>query len=320
MAYLCAMKDPQSLRIIFYGTPDFAVWSLDAMVKAGYNILAVVTAPDKEAGRGRKIQASPVKQYAIEANLPIQQPKNLKDPAFLHWLKTQNPDLGVVVAFRMLPKEVWSWPPMGTINIHGSLLPNYRGAAPIQRAIMAGETETGLTSFQLQHEIDTGAILVQKRVAIDPEDDFGSLYQKMGPLGGELLLETLEGLAAGRLQPRPQGDPDPQKTAAKIFLEDRKIDWNQPAMRIHHQIRGLSPIPGAFTYWQDKTLRLFKARVGEAHQGKVNPGDFEADPKSGLRFAAQDHWLEILELQWEGRRRMSASEFLRGQRPNRESK
>lgn len=308
------------LRILFFGTPEFAVHSLDALVKAGYPIVAVITAVDKEAGRGRKIQASAVKQYALKAGLPIQQPRNLKDPAFLEWLGNQEVDLGVVVAFRMLPREVWSYPRRGTLNIHGSLLPDYRGAAPINWAIMGGETETGLTSFMLKHEIDTGDLLLQQRIPIHPEDDFGSLYEKMGPLSGQLLIQTLEGLENGTLQPRPQGEPRPGTEAPKLFRHHGQIDWSRPAGQIHNQIRGLSPIPGAFTEWEGKTLKIFRSRLGERITVGIQTGQGETDGKSRLRFAAADRWLEVLELQMEGRQRMETADFLRGYRSSTETK
>ncbi len=310
------MSPTSPLKIIFFGTPDFAVHSLDALVKSGYNVQAVVTAVDKEAGRGRKVQPSAVKQYALEAGIPVQQPPNLKDPAFLDWFRGQDPDLGVVVAFRMLPREVWSYPRMGTINIHGSLLPDYRGAAPINWAIMAGERETGLTSFLLQHEIDTGDLLLQQRLPILPEDDFGSLYRKMAPLGGVLLVRTLKGLEEGSLEPRPQGEPRAGTEAPKIFRHHGKIDWSRPAEQIHNQIRGLSPVPGAFTEWEGKTLRIFRSRPEEEHGGECAPGTVDTDRKTRLRFAAADRWLEILEVQAEGRKRMATEEFLRGYRPS----
>lgn len=307
------MPSFQQLRIVFFGTPDFAVASLAALVGAGAQVAAVVTAPDKPAGRGMQLQASPVKQYALEHNLPVLQPEKLKNPEFIEKLKSLQADLHIVVAFRMLPEAVWNMPPLGTVNVHASLLPQYRGAAPINWAIINGETETGVTTFRLKHEIDTGNILLQKQVAILPEDNIGTLYEKLMNEGAALLVETVKGLAADTLKEIPQsGIPVTEvKHAPKIFKEHTLIDWNKPVIDIHNLIRGLSPHPAAYTVLQQKTLKVYKAHY-IVQQVDTQPGAFETDNKTYLRFAAQDGWLYLDELQQEGKKRMDVVSFLRG--------
>jgi methionyl-tRNA formyltransferase len=305
------MISKEELRIVFLGTPDFAVASLKSLVENGFNVVAVVTAPDKEAGRGRQIKTSAVKDYAISVNLPLLQPEKLKDPKFLEELRTYNAHLQVVVAFRMLPELVWNMPPMGTINVHGSLLPYYRGAAPINWAIINGEKETGVTTFKLQHEIDTGDILLQHKEAILPEDDFGSMYGKLMLAGADLLIKTIEGMRKGTLQARPQASIDKETHAPKIFKETCQIDWNKPSNDIHNLVRGLAPIPTAITQLKEKQLKIFKSKaVLEAHQ--LAPGTIDSDGKSFLRFAASDGWLYVLDVQYEGKKRMPIADFLRG--------
>ena len=307
------MPSFNNLRIIFYGTPDFAVASLDALVKAGANVVAVVTAPDKPAGRGMQLQASAVKQYAADKGLPVLQPVKLKDPAFIEELKALKADLQIVVAFRMLPEAVWSMPPMGTINVHASLLPQYRGAAPINWAIINGETETGVTTFKLKHEIDTGNILMQERVAIEQADNIGSLYEKLMKAGGTLLVKTVRGLADGSLQEIAQGDVNAGalKHAPKIFKEHTLIDWNKPAEQVHNLIRGLSPYPAAYTMLHDKFLKIYSSHFAVEDHGKT-PGSLDTDGKKYLRFATSDGWLYADELQQEGKKRMDVESFLRG--------
>jgi methionyl-tRNA formyltransferase len=301
------------LRIVFFGTPDFAVASLKALVDAGASIVAVVTAPDKPAGRGMQLHASAVKQYALTQNLPVLQPEKLKAAEFVTALTELNADLHIVVAFRMLPEMVWNMPPMGTINVHGSLLPQYRGAAPINWAIINGETETGVTTFKLKHEIDTGNILLQKKLPILPEDNIGTVYEKLMQLGGELLVETVKGFAEGTLTETPQADATTEelKHAPKLFKEHMRIDWNKPATDVHNLIRGLSPYPAAFTMLQNKVLKIYQSHYEIAETGKAI-GEYDTDGKSYLRFAAADGWLYVDELQQEGKKRMDVTAFLRG--------
>lgn len=307
------MPSFNQLRIVFFGTPDFAVASLKALVDAGAKVVAVVTAPDKPAGRGMQLQASAVKQYALSQNLPVLQPEKLKAPEFVTALKELHADLHIVVAFRMLPEVVWNMPPMGTINVHGSLLPQYRGAAPINWAIINGETETGVTTFKLKHEIDTGNILLQKKLPILPEDNIGTVYEKLMQLGGELLVETVKGFAEGTLTETPQPDAATAqlKHAPKLFKEHMRIDWDKPVIDIHNLIRGLSPYPAAFTMLQGKVLKIYLSHyeIGETNKA---PGDYDTHSKTYLRFAAANGWLYVDELQQEGKKRMDVTAFLRG--------
>lgn len=310
------MPDFKDLRIVFLGTPEFAVASLKALVDAGANVVAVVTAPDRPAGRGRRLQESDVKKYAVSEGLTVLQPTKLKDPDFLEELASYKADLQVVVAFRMLPVVVWDMPPMGTINVHGSLLPQYRGAAPINRAIMNGEKESGVTTFKLKHEIDTGDILLQKKVAILPEDNVGILYEKLMIEGAALIVETVRKLAEGNIKETPQADiaESELKSAPKIFKEDTFIDWADSAERVHNIIRGLSPYPGAYTELQGKTFKIYKSHIDKC-EINVEVGEYDTDGKSYLRFAAQDGWLYADEVQAEGKKRMPIQDFLRGFRP-----
>jgi methionyl-tRNA formyltransferase len=315
------MKGFNELRIVFFGTPDFAVASLRALVEAGANVVAVVTAPDKPAGRGQQLKPSAVKEYALSQGLPVLQPEKLKAPEFITGLRAYAADLQVVVAFRMLPEIVWNMPPMGTINVHASLLPQYRGAAPINWAIINGETETGVTTFKLKHEIDTGNILLQERVAILPEDNIGSLYGKLMQAGGELLVRTVKGLADNSLQELPQpsftsaqnGELTELRHAPKIFKEDTRIDWSKPVVSIHNLVRGMSPVPAAFTMMGDKFLKIYASHYELSEHGQET-GTMETDGKSYLRFAAADGWLYVDDIQQEGKKRMDVESFLRGWR------
>src|SRR5215203_1035819 len=251
-------------RIIFMGTPEFAVASLDALVNAGDNIVGVITAPDKPAGRGMKLQESAVKKYAVEKNLRILQPEKLKNTAFLEELKSLRADLQIVVAFRMLPEVVWNMPPMGTINVHGSLLPQYRGAAPINWAIINGEKQTGVTTFKLKHEIDTGNILLQDTIPIGENETAGELHDRLKELGAEVLVKTIHALANGTLKEISQSEISNAKSetimhAPKIFTETCRIDWNKPVDEVHNLIRGLSPFPGAFTHLNEKLLKIYRS-------------------------------------------------------------
>ena len=315
-----------ALRIVFMGTPEFAVASLDALVKAGFNVVGVITAPDKPAGRGMKMNESAVKKYALEHNLDILQPEKLKNPEFLEQLKSLHADLQVVVAFRMLPEVVWNMPRMGTINLHGSLLPQYRGAAPINWAVINGEKETGVTTFKLQHEIDTGNILLQESFSIGENETAGEVHDRMKEIGAKLLVKTVSGLADGTLKETPQTSViDKQATvtesrflkhAPKIFTEDCKIDFTKSVEEIHNLIRGLSPFPGAFTYLKDKMLKIFRSEK-EISIDQTDParyGQYETDGKSFLKFACKEGYILIKELQMEGKKKMTVEEFLRGYR------
>ena len=304
------------MRIVFFGTPDFAVATLDQLVKAGYPPTAVVTAPDKPAGRGRKLQASAVKQYAEQHDMEIFQPPNLKDLDFLHHLRSLEAELFIVVAFRMLPEVVWNMPPMGTVNLHASLLPAYRGAAPIQWAIMQGEPETGVTTFRLCHAIDTGDLLLQRRTPIGPHENAGSLYQRLMQMGADLVVETVQGLKGGGLQPRPQPPVPPGKEAPKIKRHHGQIDWTRDALEVHNQIRGLSPKPGAFTHFEGMTVKMLKSTYGmEApsldRAGEAKAGFFFWEEKS-LRIRCGKGTLMPLMVQLEGRKAMDLEALYNG--------
>lgn len=296
------------------GTPDFAVASLKALTEGGYNVVAVITAPDKPAGRGMQLKGSAVKEYALSQQIPVLQPEKLKDPAFLETLRAYGADLQIVVAFRMLPEVVWNMPEMGTVNVHASLLPQYRGAAPINRAIMNGEKETGVTTFRLKQEIDTGNILLQQKIAILPEDNAGTVYEKLMQAGAALLLQTVDGLVHDTIIPQPQAEAGILHSAPKIFREDCQIDWTLTAEQIHNQIRGLAPYPAAFTSLEGKQLKIYAASAEAAGSLPV-PGSYETDGRSQLRFAAADGWINCLDIQYEGKKRMVVSDFLRGFRP-----
>ncbi len=307
-----AKKD---LRIVFMGTPEFAVASLNALVKAGYTIVAVITAPDKPAGRGMKLTESAVKKYALEQGLKILQPVKLKYPLFVDELRSLKADIQIVVAFRMLPEVVWNMPAMGTINVHGSLLPQYRGAAPINWAVINGEKETGVTTFKLQHEIDTGNILLQQRFNIGDDETAGEVHDRMKEIGAKLLVQTIDGLLNGTIEETVQHHSPltthPLKHAPKIFTETCRINWDRPLNEIYNLIRGLSPFPGAFTLLGDKTLKIFRAKK-DITTPLIPPGRYESNGKQLLRFAGRDGYIEILELQLEGKKRMPVDAFLRG--------
>lgn len=307
------MKSFHDLRIVFLGTPDFAVASLDALVKAGVHIVGVVTAPDKPAGRGMQMQSSAVKKYAVAHGLYVMQPEKLKNPAFIEKLKSLNADLHVVVAFRMLPEMVWDMPPMGTVNVHASLLPQYRGAAPINWAIMNGEKETGVTTFKLKHEIDTGNILLQEKVQIAAGDNAGTVHDKLMATGANLLVKTVKGLANGTIQEQSQTSIETSslKHAPKIFKENMRINWSKSAQEIQNHIRGLSPYPAAFTILNGKQVKIYQSHYVLNTTG-AEAGSFDTDYKTYLRFAAGNGWIYIDELQQEGKKRMKVEDFLRG--------
>nr|WP_068893299.1 methionyl-tRNA formyltransferase [Pedobacter panaciterrae] len=301
------------MKIVFMGTPDFAVASLNALVEAGFDVVGVVTAADKPAGRGQKLQESAVKQYAISKGITVLQPLKLKDPLFIDELKALNADLQVVVAFRMLPEIVWDMPAKGTINLHASLLPQYRGAAPINHVIINGEKESGVTTFFLKHEIDTGDVIFSESVAISDDETAGDLHDKLMNVGASLLVKTVKAIAEGNYTEQPQPQSDDLKHAPKIFKEHCLIDWNQSAHKIYNLIRGLSPYPTAFTKLNDKTLKVFKAEFEEKEPG-ISPGSFLSDGKTYLKFAAKDGFIKFTDLQYEGKKRMQVDEFLRGMR------
>ncbi len=307
----------KDLRIVFMGTPEFAVASLAILVQNGYNIVGVITAPDKPSGRGMKSNESAVKKYAVEHNLLVLQPEKLKDPLFLEELGSLKADLQVVVAFRMLPEIVWNAPPMGTINVHGSLLPRYRGAAPINWAIINGEKETGVTTFKLQHEIDTGNILLQQTIPIREDETAGELHDEMKEVGAQLLLKTVQGLADGSLHEVPQPTINHQPStiphAPKIFTDTCRIDWSKPADEIYNLVRGLAPYPTAFTYLQNKMLKIFSSRK-EYSEHTIENGAVQTDGKTFLKFACRNGFIQVLDLQLEGKKRMKIEEFLRGYR------
>ena len=307
------MKTFEQLRIVFFGTPAFAVASLSALVDAGANVVAVVTMPDKPAGRGMQLQQSAVKQYAVVKGLTVLQPEKMRSPEFITQLKSLNADLQVVVAFRMMPVVVWDMPPMGTINVHGSLLPQYRGAAPINWAIINGEAETGVTTFKLKQEIDTGDILLQQKVPILSEDNAGTLHDKLMSAGAELLVITVKGLADGTIQEMPQGAIAAQhlKQAPKIFKEQLHINWNRPVAEINNFVRGLSPYPAACSFIGSRSIKIYRAHYQQESHSIV-PGTYDTDNSSYLRFASNDGWLYVDELQLEGKKRMNVVDFLRG--------
>ena len=312
------IKGEQGLRIVFMGTPEFAVASLNAIVEAGFNVVGVITAPDKPAGRGMKLTESAIKKYAVEKGLHTLQPEKLKNPEFLAELKALNADLQIVVAFRMLPEVVWNMPRLGTINLHGSLLPQYRGAAPINWAIINGEKETGVTTFKLKHEIDTGNILLQEKIMIGENDTAGELHDLMKEIGANLLVTTIKGIEDGSLQETDQTVAIEQvegklKHAPKLFTETCTIDWNKSTYDIHNLVRGLSPYPGAITKLQGKILKIYKSSK-ELIKPNHAAGEYDSDGKTYLKFACLDGYIHATEIQLEGKKRIGIEDFLRGYR------
>lgn len=310
----------KELRIIYMGTPQFAVEPLRAIVQAGYKVLAVITAPDKPAGRGQKIHYSAVKEFALANNIRILQPDKLKNTDFLDELKNLDANLQVVVAFRMLPEVVWQMPEYGTLNLHASLLPQYRGAAPINHAIINGETETGLTTFFIEQEIDTGNIILSRKLPILPSDDAGVLHDRLTVAGGEVVLETLKLIESGSVEVQIQENIIPNRTvllpAPKIFKNDCRINWTNPCIQIHNLVRGLSPFPGAFTQLISekesvKQVKIFRTSFHLAESAGA-PGTIITDNKNTLSVLAGDGIIQIKELQMEGKKRMKTAEFLRG--------
>ena len=313
----------QDLKIVFFGTPDFAVESLSRLVDGGYNVVAVVTMPDKPAGRGRQIQESDVKRYAVAHGLPVLQPMSLKDEAFIEQLRSFEAQLFIVIAFRMLPEAVWQMPPLGTFNLHASLLPRYRGAAPINWAVMNGDTETGVTTFFLKHEIDTGDVIQQRSCPIGRHDNVEVVHDRLMVMGADMVLETVDAIIACTVKPIPQDQmltAGQQPTLApKIFKDTCRIDWSRPAEALYNHIRGLSPYPAAWTTLESEddkepiTLKVYA--TGEPEPFAANetpaPGTIKADRKT-LRVACADGWLQLLSLQQSGKKRMETDAFLRG--------
>jgi methionyl-tRNA formyltransferase len=297
------------MKVIFFGTPEFAIPSLKILYDNGYEISAVVTVPDKEKGRGLKPEPSPVKKFALSLGLKVLEPVNLKDENFINQLKEINPDLGVVVAYRILPREVYSLPKYGTFNLHASLLPKYRGAAPIQWAIINGEKVTGVTTFFLHDKVDTGNIILQREVQIDDEDNFQTLHDKLSQIGSDLVLETVKLIETGNYELKSQDD-SLATLAPKITKEICQINWDQSAIKIHNLIRGLSPVPGAFTKLGDKMIKIFRSKLIDENS-ENDPGLIEIKEDEILVNTA-DKKLSILELQPESRKKMSAKEFLLG--------
>lgn len=310
----------KNLRIIFLGTPEFAVESLEAILARGYNVVGVVTMPDKPAGRGHKMYQSPVKLCALSHGIKVMQPVKLKDPEFVEELRSLQADLFIVIAFRMLPEVVWSMPPLGTFNLHASLLPRYRGAAPINRAVMNGDTETGVTTFFLKHEIDTGDIISQERVEILPTDNVGDVHDRLMHLGAKLTVKTIDDIVAGTLTPIPQddliGDTEPTP-APKIFKEDCEIHWTEPAEKIHNQVRGLSPYPAAWTTLvsdgnEPGAMKIFETRILPS-AAPLAPGEIAIDGDT-LTVGTGTLPVQVLSLQAPGKRRVPTADYLRGAR------
>lgn len=312
------MKSYTNLRIVFMGTPEFAVASLDALLQAGCNVVGVITAPDKPAGRGMQLQQSAVKKYATQHNLNILQPEKLKNEIFIKELQNLQADLQIVVAFRMLPEIVWNMPPFGTINVHGSLLPQYRGAAPINWAIINGEKTTGVTTFKLKHQIDTGNILLQEKIEVTENETAGTLHDKMKIIGANLLVQTVKGIANSELQEITQNEID-EKTirhAPKIFTETCEINFANTVDEVYNLVRGLSPFPTAFTFINGKKLKLFFCEKEVAHIENYALGSYLTDNKTYLKFVCSNGFIHATDVQIEGKKRMPVGEFLKGFREN----
>ena len=303
------------MKIVFLGTPDFAVASLNAIIDNGFDVVAVVTAPDKPAGRGMHLQYSPVKKFALEKNIPVLQPLKLKDEIFVEELKSYQADIQVVIAFRMLPEVVWNMPKLGTVNLHASLLPDYRGAAPINWAIINGENETGVSTFFLKHDIDTGDMILSKKVAITEEMNVGELHDMLMHSGADVIVETLKLIENDSYQSTPQ-KKDSNKIAPKIFTEHCKINWNTEGEQIRNLIRGMCPYPGAFTEVEGKILKIYECNFIADSNIKNQPGEISTDGKSFLKFACKNGWINLVNVQLAGKKRMKIDELLRGYRIN----
>ena len=302
------------MRIVFMGTPQFAVTSLDELLMAGCDIVGVVTAPDKPAGRGQKVSQSAVKEYAVAHDLKVMQPEKLKDQAFLDELKALGAELFVVVAFRMLPEIVWTMPIRGTVNLHASLLPQYRGAAPINWVLINGEKESGVTTFFLRHDIDTGNILFTEKITLTGQETAGELHDRLMNKGAGLLVKTVKAIESGRYSELPQSEliqATDLKHAPKLAKEDGNIDWNKDTASVYNLIRGLSPIPCAYTQLNGKTFKIYKAD-SKIEASDIPPGKFVTDNKTYLEFATTDGFISVTDVQLEGKKRMGIEEFLRG--------
>lgn len=312
--------DKKDLRIVYMGTPDFAVESLKRLVENGYHVVGVITMPDKPAGRGHKIQFSPVKQYALSQGLPLLQPEKLKDENFLTALRAWNADLQIVVAFRMLPEVVWDMPRLGTFNLHASLLPQYRGAAPINWAIINGDTETGATTFFLSHEIDTGRIIMQRSLPIAPNDNAGTIHDKLMTMGAEMVTDTVDAILDGNISCIEQESlmtEIPLRPAPKIFKEDCRIDWSRSAREIHNFVRGLSPYPAAWCEWKEgantySPIKIFETEIKETLHDNRPAGTITTDGKSYIEIKCGQDALRIVSLQLPGKKRLPVAELLRG--------
>lgn len=302
----------QDLRIIYMGTPEFAVPSLQILIENGFNVVAVITVPDKPKGRGQKLSTSPVKDYAVSQNIPVLQPTNLKSPEFLEELRSYKANLQIVVAFRMLPEVVWNMPEIGTFNLHGSLLPQYRGAAPINWAIINGEKETGVTTFFLKHEIDTGSIIFQEKEAIKDNDNVGSVYTRLMSRGAGLVLKTVKAIQSGDYPQNEQDETIEIKHAPKIFKETCEIDWTKSPEEIYNFIRGLSPYPAAWTTIDDRVFKIFGSKKTDLKSMDVAPGQHITDNKTFLHIQTGGSPIAITELQMQGKKRMDIESFLRG--------
>lgn len=306
----------KDLRIVYMGTPEFAVEPLKRLVEEGYNVVGVVTMPDKPAGRGQHVQESPVKKYALQEDIPLLQPEKLRDEDFLVQLKMWQADIQVVVAFRMLPEVVWNMPRLGTFNLHASLLPQYRGAAPINWAIINGEKETGVTTFFLKHEIDTGNIILQRSTPISEQDNVRTLYDRLMHMGAELVVETMERITMGDVSTMPQDDSVATNPAPKIFKDDCKINWDKPAIELHNFVRGLSPYPAAFTEVKNEKGQVLSLKVLETEvidsTVAEQPGTLVSDGKNQLLFATSEGYLSVKRLQLAGKKAMTIQELLRG--------
>ena len=300
------------MRIIFFGTPEFAVESLKALVDAKFDVVAVVTAPDKPAGRGQHLQPSPVKIFAETCGLAVLQPIKLKDPSFLEELRLYNADLQIIVAFRMLPEQVWNMPRLGTFNLHASLLPNYRGAAPIHWAIINGERETGVTTFFLQHEIDTGDLLFQEKEAISESDTTGELYDRLMKKGAKLVVKTTQAIIDGSIHPQAQIETKELRIAPKLTKETGLVHWSKDGQSIVNLIRGMNPFPGAHTVFQGKHCKISSVRFHPEIIADLGIGVWDTDQKTFLRVGCSDGYIEILTWQMEGKKKMEIAEFLRG--------
>lgn len=315
------MSISKDLRIVYMGTPEFAVEPLRALLNSGFNISAVVTVPDKPAGRGQKLSQSAVKQFAVDNDLRVIQPQKLKEQAFVDELTSLNPDIFIVVAFRMLPQVVWNIPSLGTFNLHASLLPNYRGAAPINWAVINGETKTGLTTFLIDEKIDTGKILLNEEVLINPDETAGELHDKLMPLGGQLVVKTVELLASNQIDPKPQDNfikPETNlKQAPKLFKENTRINWSLAANEVHNVIRGLSPYPSAWCFLSDSSanevsVKIFRTKLVSTDDTKNAPGTISTDGKTFLHVQCGKGIIAILELQLAGKKSMPIKDFLLG--------